>query len=211
MHTQTHTHCTVLNIHECSHLVPSLIPSHICAVYSTVFQQDVPKHSTNYVFPPHLIYSSLLSIRSFFNTRLLPSPHLVPWFITSDFNSPTLRYNCPLCRAYFYFPAVQIKKAHHCKSAKDTTPSRCRTHERARTSAAGLIALEVLCLFPSKLTSSKQGTKRQSQSMKFINENWNAFYSFLITRIVAHNWAGCIRLEITSHSYVWLCVCVCVR
>lgn len=72
----------------------------------------------------------------------------------------------------------------------------------------GLIALEVLCLFSSKLTSSKQGTKRQSQSMKFINENWNAFYSFLITRIVAHNWAACIRLEITLH----LCMCgsVCV-
>lgn len=87
------------------------------------------------------------------------------------------------------------------------------THTHARTSAAGLIALEVLCLSPSKLTSSKQGTKRQSQSMKFINENWNAFYSFLITRIVAHNWAGCIRLEITLHlrmcGSVCACVCVC--
>ncbi len=59
--------------------------------------------------------------------------------------------------------------------------------------------------------------------MKFINENWNAFYSFLITRIVAHNWAACIRLEITSHlrmcgsmcvcmymHYRTVCVCVCV-
>lgn len=57
--------------------------------------------------------------------------------------------------------------------------------------------------------------------MKFINENWNAFYSFLITRIVAHNWAGCIRLEITSHLcmghppcvhvYLLHCCTVCVR
>lgn len=57
--------------------------------------------------------------------------------------------------------------------------------------------------------------------MKFINENWNAFYSFLITRIVAHNWAGCIRLEITSHLcmghppcvhvYLLHCCTVCAR
>lgn len=48
--------------------------------------------------------------------------------------------------------------------------------------------------------------------MKFINENWNAFYSFLITRIVAHNWAGCIRLEITSHLCMGHppCVYICI-
>lgn len=59
---------------------------------------------------------------------------------------------------------------------------------------------------PSKLTSSKQGTKRQNQSMKIINEKWNAFHSFLITRIVAHNWAG-VSLRLL---HFWACVCVCV-
>lgn len=83
------------------------------------------------------------------------------------------------------------------------------------------MVVEVFCLFPSELTSSKHGTKRQSQSMKIINEKWNAFYSFLITRIVAHNWAGvselrllhtCVGLAVCVYVCLYcMCVCVCMQ
>lgn len=130
-----HTH-TVLDGPKYTWVHPfgsiSLIPSHIFEVYSTVFQQDVPKHSTNYVFSPHLIYSSLLStIRSFFNTRLLPS-------------SPS-----PSCPVIYYFflliliPPLSVTIVHSVvgpisiflqyRLKRHTTANRPKTPHRADT------------------------------------------------------------------------------
>jgi len=59
-------------------------------------------------------------------------------------------------------------------------------------------------------SESQQGAKRQRQSMKFINENWNAFYSFLITRIVAPNWAGVSGRDYFTLGNVLLSLCICI-
>lgn len=138
------------------------------------------------------------------------------------FPLPVLFVFCGWSRFYF-LPFGRFKK----KKKKKKTCIDCnltkRQHTRTSswcTSKVLWIAMEVFCLFPSELTSSKHGTKRQSQSIKIINEKWNAFYSFLITRIVAHNWASvselrllhtCVGLSAGVYALIRLCVCVRAR
>lgn len=167
----------VRNIHECSQFgfSPAYSNSYFCGLFYCIAarcpQNTVPIMS----FP---LTSSILAssppLVAVFKTLSLaippppPSRPMIYYFFLSDLNSPSLCYNFMLCGgARFYFLHLDRLKRH----AKDNTHSQCHTHtctqthththrhERTSTSAAGLIALEVLCLFPSKLTSSKQGTK----------------------------------------------------
>lgn len=161
----------VRNIHECSQFgfSPAYSNSYFCGLFYCIAarcpQNTVPIMS----FP---LTSSILAssppLVAVFKTLSPPpvSSHdlllLSFWF---EFSLSPLQFYALWWGPFLFSPLGQIKKT---RQRQHTQPvphthvhanTHTHRHERTSTSAAGLIALEVLCLFPSKLTSSKQGTK----------------------------------------------------
>lgn len=164
----------VRNIHECSQFgfSPAYSNSYFCGLFYCIAarcpQNTVPIMS----FP---LTSSILAssppLVAVFKTLSLAIPPPVSshdllllsfWF---EFSLSPLQFYALWWGPFLFSPLGQIKKT---RQRQHTQPvphthvhanTHTHRHERTSTSAAGLIALEVLCLFPSKLTSSKQGTK----------------------------------------------------
>lgn len=72
------------------------------------------------------------------------------------------------CGQIFFCCLFVLNKEKDPKPESDKANRGLRPH--MGSTRAHVIGVEMLCLFPSKLTSSKQGTKRQNQSMKIANE-----------------------------------------
>lgn len=163
----------VRNIHECSQFgfSPAYSNSYFCGLFYCIAarcpQNTVPIMS----FP---LTSSILAssppLVAVFKTLSLAIPPVSShdllllsfWF---EFSLSPLQFYALWWGPFLFSPLGQIKKT---RQRQHTQPvphthvhanTHTHRHERTSTSAAGLIALEVLCLFPSKLTSSKQGTK----------------------------------------------------
>lgn len=164
----------VRNIHECSQFgfSPAYSNSYFCGL-SYCIAARCPQNTVPIMSFP--LTSSILAssppLVAVFKTLSLAIPPPVSshdllllsfWF---EFSLSPLQFYALWWGPFLFSPLGQIKKT---RQRQHTQPvphthvhanTHTHRHERTSTSAAGLIALEVLCLFPSKLTSSKQGTK----------------------------------------------------
>lgn len=165
----------VRNIHECSQFgfSPAYSNSYFCGLFYCIAarcpQNTVPIMS--FPLTSSILASSppLVAVFKTLSLAIPPPPvssHdlllLSFWF---EFSLSPLQFYALWWGPFLFSPLGQIKKT---RQRQHTQPvphthvhanTHTHRHERTSTSAAGLIALEVLCLFPSKLTSSKQGTK----------------------------------------------------
>lgn len=164
----------VRNIHECSQFgfSPAYSNSYFCGLFYCIAAR-CPQNTVPIMYFP--LTSSILAssppLVAVFKTLSLAIPPPVSshdllllsfWF---EFSLSPLQFYALWWGPFLFSPLGQIKKT---RQRQHTQPvphthvhanTHTHRHERTSTSAAGLIALEVLCLFPSKLTSSKQGTK----------------------------------------------------